>query len=718
MSGLQALFAPRGVAVVGASRDGAKLGAVMARALGGYGPGCRLVNSRHPDPAAGVYATIAEAGPVDLAVLCVPAAATPGALAEAADAGVRAALVCAGGFGEVGAAGAAHERALAEVARRTGIRVLGPNTSGFFVPARGLVASFVPGAARVPAGEIAVVAASGGVNHALAFDLAGVGVSLAVGIGGGLDVRATDVLDHLATDPDTAAVALHVETVPDGPRLLAAVRALAAVKPVVALVVGRADVGDFARSHTGALATSWRTTRAALHQAGAVLVDDERELVDAVTALAAVRLAPAADPGVGVVTAQAGPGLLLVDRLRADGVRVPELAEVTRARVGEVLPPLTYQRNPVDTGRPDSGFATVLRAVADDPGVDLLVGYALHEPDSVDLVAAAQDAGLPHAAPAVLATGGPVADVEQARARLHKIGVPLLTGPTAAANAVRALVADARAQHAGPPAPAPARRPEWTFDGPVDEARAKELLAALGIQVPAGRACRDRSEARRALAELDGPVAVKLLDATVTHKTEIGGVHLNIRTEADLDTALDQLDAALTKHEWSTRGPGGPPVSTLPARTDIFGAGDADGGRGAGGYRNEPRYLVEAMAPPGVELVVGARRDPVFGPIVLLGLGGTTAEAFADVTIRVAPLAAEQAQRMPTELAGHALLTGWRGAPPLDHQELARILVTLGDVLTTIPEVTEIEINPLRVTGHGLVALDCVVTGKEARSEH
>lgn len=667
MSGLQALFAPRGVVVVGASWDGGKLGAVMARALASYG--CVLVNSRRPDPAAGVYATVAEAGPVDLAVLCVPAAATPDALADAADAGVRAALVCAGGFGESGATGTAHELALAEIAERTGIRVLGPNTSGFFVPARGLVASFVPGAGRVPAGDVAVVAASGGVNHALAFDLAaaGVGVSLAVGIGGGLDVRATDVLDHLATDPDTAAVALHLETVPDGPRLLTAVRALTAVKPVVALVVGRADVGDFARSHTGALATSWRTTRAALRQAGAVVVDDERELVDAVTTLSTVRLPPASDPAIGVVTAQAGPGLLLVDRLRADGLRVPELTDAARQRVSDLLPPMTYQRNPVDTGRPDSGFASVLRAVADD--VDVLVGYALTEPDSVDLVAATQEAGLPAAAPTVLATGGPVTDVEQARKRLRKVGVPLLTGPTAAANAVRALVDDARAQHSRLVTPRTPTRPQWTFNGPVDEARAKGLLATLGIQTPAGRVCRDRAAARQALADLNGPVAVKILDPTVTHKTEIGGVHLNVGTEAELDAALDLM-------------PAGP-------------------------------YLLEPMAPPGVELVVGARRDPVFGPIVLLGLGGTTAEALADVTIRVAPLSTADALRMPTELAGRALLTGWRGAPPLDHDELADILVTLGDVLTTTPEVTEVEVNPLRVTDQGLVALDCVIGGLE-----
>lgn len=291
-----------------------------------------------------------------------------------------------------------------------------------------------------------MVAASGGVNHALSFDLAaaGNGIGLGVGIGAGLDVTAADVLEHLAEDGRTTAVALHVETVPDGPRLVAAVRLAAAVKPVVALVVGQSDVGDFARSHTGALATSWRTTRAALRQAGAVVVDDERELVDALTALSRVRLRPHPAPGLGIVTAQAGPGLLLADRAGTDGVRMPELAEATQRTLAGLLPPLTYQRNPVDTGRPAETFARVLDTTAADPEVDLLAVYALAEPDSVDVASAAQDAGLGAESPAVVVVGGLPEDVAEQRARLHKAGIPALAGPASAANAVRALVAHAR----------------------------------------------------------------------------------------------------------------------------------------------------------------------------------------------------------------------------------------------------------------------------------
>lgn len=676
---LQALFAPRGIAVVGASRTGSKLGAVMARSLAGYPGGCVLVNSRNPDPATGVYASAQDAAnatgrSIDLAVLCVPAAVTATALADAAGAGVRAALACAGGFSESGDAGDAHEREVAAVLAETGIRLLGPNTSGFFAPDRRLVASFVPGAAQVPAGGVAVVAASGGVNHALSFELAnaGVGVSLAVGIGTGVDVGSADVLEYLLDDDSTTAVALHLETVDDGPRLLAAIRRLVPAKPVVALVVGRSDISDFARSHTGALATSWRTTRAAVRQAGAVVVDDEREMVDALTALSMVRLAPAADSGVGIVTAQAGPGLLLVDRLRAEGVRVPDLSEATRSRVGELLPPLTYQRNPVDTGRPGAGFPAILGAVADDPAVDLLVTYALTEPDSVDLVAAAQDAGLPAAMPAVFAVGGLDSEADQIRSQLHKIGIPAVTSPAAAANAVRALVADARVRHRSD-APAASRLPAPVIDArQLDEAEAKTFLASLGVKTPFGRVCATHAEARQALEELGGEVVVKILDVSVLHKTEVGGVHVGVRTAEHLEKVLAALD-----------------------------------GVGA------QRYLVESMAPEGVELVVGARRDPVFGPIVLVGLGGTTAEALADVAIRVAPVGVADAAAMTGELAGHALLDGWRGGPVLDRDELAAVVTALGDALIATPEWEEIEINPLRLTDGGLVALDAVVVGKQ-----
>ncbi|MEU5592659.1 CoA-binding protein [Streptomyces sp. NPDC020298] len=395
MNALEPLFAPRAIALLGASVTPGKLGLAMTESLASFPGPVMKVNAGRPDPGRGYFATVAEAAAAhgttpDLVVSCIPAAVTATALREAADAGARAALVCAGGFAEAGGEGMAYQQALAEVAGDTGMRVLGPNTSGFLVPHQWLTASFVPGVAGIEPGPVAVVAASGGVNHALAFALAeaGIGLRLGVGLGNSVDITQADVLGHLAEDEDIRAVALHVETAADGRRPTEAVRRLVERAPVVALVVGRSDIGDFARSHTGALATSWRVTRAALRQAGAVLVDDERDLVDAVTALGRVRVPAHPRAGVGLVTAQAGPGLLLADNLRSHAVRVPPLVERTVKELGELLPALTYQHNPVDTGRPSATLTQVVERVSEDPGVDVIAAYGLLEPTAVDLPAA------------------------------------------------------------------------------------------------------------------------------------------------------------------------------------------------------------------------------------------------------------------------------------------------------------------------------------------
>jgi acetyltransferase len=674
MHKLASLFAPRGIVVVGASSSPEKLGAVMAQSLSNYPGQVELVNSRGEN---GMHTSIAEAaaaivGGPDLAVLCVPAAATAQALRDSAANGVKAALVCAGGFAEAGGPGIEFAHQVEAAIRETGIRLLGPNTSGFFVPHLNLRASFVPGVAELEPGSVAVVAASGGVNHVLAFHLqrAGVGVSLGVGIGAGTDITAPDVLDYLISDEQTKAVALHLETVADGPALIHAVSRLSSVKPVVALVVGHNDVSEFAKSHTGALATSWRTTRAVLKQAGAVIVDDENQLVAAVTALAGRRLSPAADPGVGLITGQAGPGLLIADALHSAGVTLPRLAEDTQDVIGALLPPLTFQANPVDTGRPGPGYERIVAAVASDPAVDLVAVYGLTEPVA-DLPLAVANSGVANTMPFVIGVDGPDGDLERTRKSAQQHDLPLISGPTSLAHGIAALVNDSKGQFLQ--ALAPAGHFIWPdLNGPWDENRAKELLGELGIATPPRRRCTTRAAAHEALSELGVPVAVKLLDAAVLHKTEIGGVHLGVNSPEAMNRALDALEAA--------------------------------------GARE---FLIEAMAPSGVDLVVGVRRDPVFGPIVVLGLGGTAAEVFADISIRSAPLTARVAAGMPGELQARELLYGFRSGPMLDTAELTGLLVKLGDALVSNDEIAEIEINPLRLTRDGLLALDAVVINVE-----
>lgn len=675
-SGLQRLFDPASIAVVGASSSPGKLGAVMFDAIARSSRGTRKVFGINAGSSRTSFlptlraATDLHGEPLDLAVMCIPATATPDAVREAADCGVGAAVICSGGFADTGAAGMALQQELVEISSCTNIRLLGPNTSGFFRPGS-LAVSFVPTVQDLAAGPVAVVAASGGMNHTLSFQLSesGIGVGLGVGLGNCVDVTMTDVLRYIRDDPTITAVALHIETVGDGEALLSAVSAVTAVKPVVATVTGRSDVSAFSESHTGALATSWRTTTALLAEAGAVLVDTDQQLADALAVLSQTRLPASATPGIGIITAQAGPGLVVLDQLLTNRLRVPTLNAHTQATLSKLLPPMTFQANPVDTGRPGPTFSDVLSATAADPGIDAVAVYALAEPDVIDLVETVRSSDVHGRLPVVVAVGGPAQAVDKTMAAGRAIGLPVVGSPSALATGIHALVQDARAQHLNCASDGVgASQSGMAIGFPVNEATAKDLLDSLEITTPMRRVCADRAAARRALTELSPPVAVKILDATIIHKTDIGGVHLGIRTRDELESALDELDA--------------------------IGA---------------PAYLLEEMAAPGVDLFLGARRDNVFGPILVAGLGGITAEAIGDVAIRSCAVSPPSAAAMLDDLQGAALLDGWRGGPVLDRQEFARIACALANYLNHHHEISDIEINPLRLSPGGLIALDAVI---------
>ncbi|CAM3518711.1 acetate--CoA ligase family protein [Kibdelosporangium persicum] len=669
------LFHPRGIAVAGASDSPGKAGNALVRTLSSFDGDLYPVN-----PAGGTiagrqaYPTVAEIGaPVDLAVLAVPPRAVPGVLADCGKAGVAAAIVCSGGFAEAGPDGAALQDTVTAVAREHGIRLLGPNTSGFVNPVDGVFASFVPGVADLPAGPAAIVAQSGGVNLALCFLAAaeGLGVRLGVGLGNAVDIGFADVLDYLADDDKTTVIGLHVEGVSDGRRLVDAVARAAARKPVVALKVGRTGVGDFARSHTGAITGPYALTRAALAQAGAVVVDDPTGLVDALRALAARRVPPTARPGVGVLTGQAGPGLIIADALHAAGVSVPALTPASRARLRELLPPLTYQDNPVDTGRPAGTFPEVAATVAADPGVDALAVYALDEPGALDLAATVR--AVADTVPVLVASGGPAATLDERQSELSELSVPLFRSPDRLARAMSALADDAAAAHRRAHRAAPAR-PAGRLLGPepVDEHRAKELLTGFGVAAPARRACDTRAAAHQALTALGGPVVVKIRAASVIHKSDVDAVRTGVRTADALDAALDAID------------------------------------RAAAGLGVEARYLVERQAAPGPELIVGGTRDPVFGPAVLLGVGGVGVELAPDPVLRLAPLSDVDIQDMVAALPS-PLLAGYRGAPPVDRAAVGAAIGSVAALLLHYDDIAEVEVNPLRLTRDGPVALDAVI---------
>jgi acetate---CoA ligase (ADP-forming) len=677
---LDALIRPASIAVVGASSSPGKAGHQLMRALDGFAGRLYPINRAGGEilghrawPSVG---DLPE--PVDLAVLIVPAPAVPEVVDQCAAAGARAAIVCAGGFAESGPEGAELQASAARAAAGAGMRLLGPNTSGLVNPVDGVLATFVSSVRAIPPGRLAIVAQSGGVNLAVAMAAAseGLGVRLAIGLGNAADVDHAELLDWLAADPATGAIAVHLEGARDGRRLVETVARAAEAKPVIALALGEADVSDFARSHTGTLATNWRLVRAAMRQAGAVVVDDTTELLDAARALRLVRLAPAASAGVGVVTAQAGPGLLVTDRLRARGVRVPELGEATRARLGELLPPMTYQRNPVDTARPDERFGEVVATVQRDPGVDAALVYALHEPGALDPADLLGPAKANRATPLLLVTGGPREEIDRLRGTVEAAAVPVLTGPERGADAMRALVADATAAArrlaAGAETAGVTARPAGDatpLHGPLDEDQAKRVLEGIGLRAPRRRVCASREQARAAVAELR-PAVVKVLDPAITHKTEVGGVHLGVEPGPSLQAALDAVDRLVS-----------------PAR-----------------------YLVEELLPAGLDLIVGGLRDPSFGPVVLVGLGGVVAEALGDTSLRLAPLSAGDGHEMLAELRGRELLDGFRGGPTVDRDALVALLRSVGDLLLAHPEIAELDVNPLRATGAGeLIAADALI---------
>ncbi|MEE2970735.1 MAG: acetate--CoA ligase family protein [Pseudomonadota bacterium] len=679
-SSLARLFEPRSIAIVGASASPDKPGWHIVNMLSDFNGAVYPVNPREAEILGRkAYKRLADIPePVDLVALVVPPAASVAVLREAAQAGVGAAFMISGGFGETGDAGQAQQDEALAICRGSGMRLLGPNTSGFVAPESGAFCTFMPGIQDMAAGGISIAAQSGGINITLALiaHRDGHGIRLAVGLGNAADVALPDVIDYLTNDDGTEAIALHLEGVTDGRGLYEAIRRATRIKPVVALPVGRADLGGFAESHTGNLMGSFELTRNALIQAGAVVCGGLAELIDAAHALATSRLPPIADPGVGILTGQAGPGLLMTDALRHAGVAVPELTEASFQRIGELLPPMTYMKNPVDTGRPSATFADVAQTTAADRNIDALLVWALLEDDLVDLTTLGQDIRRNHDIPVIIGTGSTSEIVAPTMTRLREGRVPGFDTPDGAARAMRALAQDSRTawrqrqdgNRVAPTAP----KNDIFAAGPLDENAAKELIAVVGIPVPRRAVCNSRERAADAMLGFGVPVAVKILDPAVTHKTELGGVHLGIETQAALDAALDAIDA-------------------IP--------GDTTG-------RN---FLVEEMAPPGVEIIIGGANDARFGPTVLLGLGGTAAEAMGDVTMRLAPLGWNEAASMIEDLQGRTLLEGWRGAAAVDRKAICRAIVAVGDLMIRHGEIRELDLNPVRVYPDGLLALDALV---------
>ncbi len=679
---LHPFFEPRGVAVIGASRDPHKLGYGVVRNLVEYGfrgpvypinPNAREILGHV------CYPSIADVpDPVDLAVVVVPAPAVAGAVDQCGERGIRHVVVVSGGFGEIGPEGQAREEALARVAQKHGIRVVGPNCIGTIDTHTPVNTTFVVGMPQP--GDIAFVSHSGAMC-AVVIDWAqgaGIGFSRIVSLGNQVDVNETDMLAVLADDPQTRVITAYVEGVADGRAFMQTMEAVARRKPVVVLKGGHGESGAKAvASHTGALAGSAEAFDAALQQSGAQRARTMEELFDRARALAWQPL-PHGDR-VAVLTNAGGPGIVAVDALEAAGLRLAPLADETRAHLRRRLPPAASAENPVDilAGSGPGTYAVALDALLSDPTVDaVLVMMAPNDwflPASLAEVIG--DVARAHPKP-VLASLMGQASVEGALAILNQRRVPNFAFPERAASALAAMVARRRWLDA------PTEPPVELTDVDRRAARAAldrgdfaAVVAAYGVALPPTRLATGADQAARLADEIGYPVALKLVSPQVTHKSYVGGVALHLP-----DT--DAVRAAFARIVKAARA----------AHPDAVIEG----------------VLVQKMLTGGQELIVGVRRDPQFGPLTLVGGGGVDVELLRDVAMGVAPLSRPQVERILDATRAGVRLKGWRGSPPADRAAVLDAILRLSQAACDFPEIAELEINPLIVLseGQGAFAVD------------
>lgn len=695
--GLDALFEPRSIAIFGASDDVTKIGGRPLQFLQkyGYAGGIYPINRK-----AGLvqslraYASLAELPEVpELAVIAVPPAGVLDAVQDCARRGVKAAVILSAGFSEMGEEGSRLQARIGEVARATGMRIVGPNCLGAIgVPDKSIATFSVALESSFPAaGSVGIVSQSGNLGS-FTLRLAGergLGVSRMLTTGNECDVDIADAIASLAADPGTSVILCCMETCRDGAKLMQAMAmAREAGKPLVVLKVGVSEAGSAAAaSHTGALAGSDAVFDAVLRQGGALRVPSIELLLEVGHALSVV--GPARVPGgrrVAVLTASGGFGVLLADAASAQGLALPRLAAQTQERILSVVP-FAAPSNPVDmtaqvSSRPEV-LAQMLGAVARDDSCDALIlqsANAFHVPRlrGVFLEALAQ-VRKDHPARLILLCARAPDDV---RTRLNAMGFPVVEGIDAACATLAALLRFGARDPARAAAPAIARVP-LAAEAFATEASAKAVLAEAGLPVPREAIAHSLGEALAAARAMGFPLVLKIVSPDIAHKTEVGGVFVGVRSEAQLREEYEQLLARV--------------------------ALKAPGARIAG-------VLVAQMVQGGVELILGARKDPVFGPMVMVGLGGIFAEIFKDVALQPAPVDEAQATAMLQSLKAFPLLDGARGRPKADVQAAAKAIAALSRfAVRHADSVCEIDINPLVVLeqGRGAHALDALLVPEE-----
>ncbi|WP_366654062.1 bifunctional acetate--CoA ligase family protein/GNAT family N-acetyltransferase [Fodinicurvata sp. EGI_FJ10296] len=707
---LDSLFKPNSVAVIGASRKARSVGQVVARNLlnSGFGGPVMPVNPREASIESTLsYKSVADLPTVpDLAVIVTPPAAVPGLIEELGARGTRGAVVLTAGFGEGGsdehqAIGRDLRQRMLDAARPNLLRIVGPNCLGIMVPGIGLNASFV----HIPplAGDLAFVTQSGAVATSVV-DWAthrGIGFSHVVTLGDMTDVDFGDMLDYLAADPGVRAILMYVESITDARKFMSAGRSAARTKPVVVIKSGRnAAAAKAAASHTGALAGADRVYDAAFRRAGMLRVFDMTELFDAVETLAS-GLKVTGDR-LAIVTNGGGIGVLATESLVDGGGQVAELAPETMERLHAVLPPTWSHGNPVDIigDAPGSRYADALETVLADPNKDgvLVLNCPTAVADSLEAAQAVVDTIARYKAternrplPPVVTSWlgeGAAADARKLFAR-HRI--PTYQTPGQAARAFMHLVRYRRNQDLlmeTPDALPADRTPPRTHEARalltsaleagrewLSEPEAKAVLSAYDIPVVRTVRVATPAEAEAAASGLKAPLAVKIVSDDITHKSDIGGVRLNLQTAEAVGEAAETMSRTIARLRPEARLSG---------------------------------FAVQEMAEMAGahELILGITGDVLFGPVILFGQGGTAVEVLNDTAVALPPLNTVLARELMSRTRVWNLLQGYRSHPAADLDALAQVLVKLSRLAADLSEVAELDINPLLADDSGVLALD------------
>jgi len=706
---LDAIFAPHSVAVIGASDRPGSIGrAVLWSLVSSPFGGTVYPVSDKRSSVLGIkaYKTIADIPElVDLAVVVTPAVAVPGIIADCVEDGVRGAIVISAGFKEHGEQGRQLEQQIRERIQGNSLRLIGPNCLGVMNPISGLNATFASNIAR--AGNVAFISQSGALCTAI-LDWAQkemVGFSAFVSVGSMLDVDWGDLIDYLGNDPRTQSIVMYMESVGDARSFLSAAREVSLNKPIIVIKAGRTDAAaQAAASHTGALTGSDEVLDAAFRRCGVLRVNTIADLFYMAEVLS--KQPRPKGPHLAIVTNAGGPGVLAADGLLSNGGKLAQLSEESMKALNDFLPPHWSHNNPIDVlgdALPDR-FAKVLDIAAHDPNIDGLLAITCPQGMAEPTLTAE------HLKPYAHTTGKPVlaawmggTEVAAGTDILNRSGIPTFQFPDTAARVfcymwrysyvlkglyeTPVLRGDKDEGPDRASAAALIQRVRASDRAILTEVESKRLLAAYGLPIVPTETASDEEEAV-ARAEAHGyPVVVKLLSETITHKTDVGGVQLNLRDSDGVRRAYRNIQAAVRDK-----------------------AGDG-------------HFLGVSVQPmmnlDGYELIVGSSVDPQFGPVLLFGTGGQLVEVFQDRSLSLPPLTTTLARRMMEQTRVFTALQGVRGRRPVDLAALEEFLVRFSQLIVEQRWIKEIDINPVLASPERIVALDArvVVHGPEVREE-